>query len=145
MRVFFIMTYSKSNRMNIQTVKQIFVAAVLLQWACQAWPADTKVAVDGVRAAASKPAKAGTKQAPASAPAMPKARWVDINSAGRNELMTLPGVTDAVAEKIIAGRPFGSKSHLTTRGIVTRDVYEDLKKLVVAKQDAGSAAKLLNK
>jgi DNA uptake protein ComE-like DNA-binding protein len=139
------MTYSKINRMNIQIVKQIFVAAVLLQWACQAWPADTKVAVDGVRAAASKPAKAGTKQAAASAPAMPNGRLVDINSAGRNELMTLPGVTDAVAEKIIAGRPFGSKSHLTTRGIVARDVYEDIKKLVVAKQDAGSAAKLLNK
>jgi DNA uptake protein ComE-like DNA-binding protein len=139
------MTYSKINRMNIQIAKQIFVAAVLLQWACQAWPADNRVAVDGIRAAASKPAKAGTKQAPASAPTMSKARLVDINSAGRNELMTLPGVTDAVAERIIAGRPFGSKSQLTTRGIVARDVYEDLKKLVVAKQDAASAAKLLIK
>jgi DNA uptake protein ComE-like DNA-binding protein len=139
------MTYSKVNRMNLQTIQEIFVAAVLLPWACQAWPADNKVAVDGVRAAASKPAKAAAKKAPASAPAMPKARLVDINSAGRNELMTLPGVTDAVAERIIAGRPFGSKSHLTTRGIVARDVYEDLKKLVVAKQDAVSAAKLLKK
>ena len=72
-------------------------------------------------------------------------RPVDINSAGLNELKTLPGVTDVVAEKIVSGRPFGSKSQLTTRGILPRDVYENLKGLVVAKQDADTTEKLLKK
>ncbi len=74
-----------------------------------------------------------------------KVRLVDINSAGVNELKTLPGVTEAVAQTIVAGRPFGSKAQLTTRGILSREIYEDIKTLVIAKQTAETTAKLLKK
>lgn len=47
------------------------------------------------------------------ATAVAKIKLVDINSAGKKELKTLPGIGDTDADKIIAGRPYGSKAHLT--------------------------------
>ncbi len=70
-----------------------------------------------------------------------KVKLVDINSAGKTELKTLPGVGDAEADKIIAGRPYLSKANLTTRNIVSREVYESLKARVIARQKANSPAK----
>ena len=63
----------------------------------------------------------------------PKAKLVDINSAKKEELKTLPGIGDAQAEKIMAGRPYGSKAHLITRNIVEREIYNNINQLVVAK------------
>ena len=85
-------------------------------------------------------AKATEKSAKAGKPAA-KVNLVDINSASKAQLKKLPGINDAEADKIIAGRPYGSKAHLTTRGIVPRGVYENLKTLVIAKQKQDPAAK----
>ncbi|CAG4883523.1 DNA-binding protein [Georgfuchsia toluolica] len=71
-----------------------------------------------------------------------KVKLVDINSAEKKELMTLPGISDTEADKIIAGRPYLTKAHLTTRNIVSRAVYEKLKTLVIAKQNKATAAKV---
>lgn len=130
----------------MNSIKYIFVATALLLSVSFSMSAEQKASAPN---SASKPASsavAGAKQVKAKIAAQPlKIRLVDINNAGRNELMTLPGVTDAVADKIIAGRPFGSKAQLTTRGLVPRDVYENLKGLVIAKQNAATTAKLLKK
>lgn len=69
--------------------------------------------------AASRAVKgSGTKQLTSKAAAAGvKVRLVDINSTERNELITLPGVSNLEADKIIANRLFGSKVQLTTRGI----------------------------
>lgn len=69
-----------------------------------------------------------------------KIKLTDINGAAAEELKKLPGITDAEAKKIIAGRPYGSKAHLVTRNIIASDVYEGLKKLVIAKQPNKDAA-----
>lgn len=74
-----------------------------------------------------------------------KVQLVDINSASKAQLATLPGITSAYAAQIVASRPYGSKSHLTTRGILPRDVYERLKDKIVARQDPASLEKLLKK
>jgi DNA uptake protein ComE-like DNA-binding protein len=81
---------------------------------------------DGVRSE-----QAATKKSkPAAAPVV----LVDINSASREELKKLPGIGDAQADKIIAGRPYLSKAHLQTRNIVSPLVYQGLREQVVARQ-----------
>lgn len=72
-----------------------------------------------------------------------KAQLVDINSASKAQLATLPGITPAYAAQIVASRPYGSKSHLTTRGILPRDVYERLKDKIIARQDPALVDRLL--
>jgi competence protein ComEA len=76
--------------------------------------------------------------------APPRVEPVDINSASKDELKKLPGVGDAEADKIIAGRPYLTKAHLVTHNIIPAGLYQALRDLVVARQkDAkfGKAAK----
>ena len=68
-------------------------------------------------------------------------KLVDINGATRKQLKTLPGIGDAEAGKIIAGRPYGSKADLVTQNIISAGVYENLKKKVIAKQPYKDGAK----
>jgi len=70
-----------------------------------------------------------------------KIKLVDINSASKQELKTLPGISDAEADKIIAGRPYRTKAHLVTHNILPLGAYENLKKLVIAKQKETPPAK----
>ena len=87
---------------------------------------------------AKAPAKKG-KAAP------PKVEPVDINSATKEELKKLPGIGDAEADKIIAGRPYLSKAHLQTRNVVSPGVYQGLQQLVVARQKDAKFAKDVKK
>jgi len=59
---------------------------------------------------------------------------VDINSAGKDALKKLPGIGDAEAAKIIAGRPYLSKADLVTSNIIPQGVYLTLKDKIIAKQ-----------
>lgn len=120
--------------MKHSLIPSALIAAILLL--CASWslaaesklgaPAETK-AVSGTKTT-EKSAKA--RQAKPAA----KTKLVDINSAGKKELMTLPGIHEAEADKIIAGRPYYSKAELTTSGVLPRPVYENLKSQVIAKQ-----------
>ena len=69
-----------------------------------------------------------------------KIKLVDINGASAEELKKLPGISDADAAKIIAGRPYASKAHLVTRNIINSGTYESLKKQLIAKQPNKDAA-----
>jgi competence protein ComEA len=84
---------------------------------------------------------AGQTKAPAKtpppaekAPAKTKAPLIDLNSATKDQLMTLPGIDAATAQKIIDGRPFTSKAQLTSKKIISKDVYGKISPLVIAKQ-----------
>jgi competence protein ComEA len=74
-------------------------------------------------------------------PKSAKTELVDINSAKKEELKQLPGVSDADADKIIAGRPYATKAHLLTHKILPEGTYQDVKGLVIAKQPKQDAAK----
>jgi len=68
------------------------------------------------------------------AKAAAKVKLVDINRAGKAELKTLPGIGDAEADKIIAGRPYLSKANLVTHKILPEGVYLTLKARIIARQ-----------
>lgn len=74
-------------------------------------------------------------------PAKKKVKLVDINSAGKADLMKLPGITAASAASIIAHRPYGSKAHLVTKKALTSGDYQAISHLVIAKQPYADSAK----
>ena len=63
-----------------------------------------------------------------------KAELVDINSADEKTLMTLKGVGDVTAKKIIKSRPYGGKDDLVKKKVVTAKIYADIKDQIIAKQ-----------
>ncbi len=119
-------------------ISTALMAIVLLLGSGQSFAADTKAAAPAQaasKATGSKGVVSGNKKATSSV------KLVDINSAKSDQLKTLPGISDAEAAKIIAGRPYSSKADLAVRNIIDTGVYEGLKKLIIAKQPNKSAAK----
>jgi DNA uptake protein ComE-like DNA-binding protein len=62
---------------------------------------------------------------------------LDINTATAAQLKALPGMGDAYATRIIAGRPYTAKNQLTMRGILPAAAYEQIKALIVAHRPKG--------
>jgi len=57
---------------------------------------------------------------------------VDINTATKEQLTALPGISDADAQKIIDGRPYRTKNDLAKRKIIPQADYDKIGGMVVA-------------
>ena len=70
-------------------------------------------AAPAAKSMSSKPATAHKTMAPK----------IDINSASKEDLEKVPGVDEAIADKIVAARPFKARSELVSKGILTKAQY----------------------
>jgi competence protein ComEA len=77
---------------------------------------DTKAVVDGVKEG------------------MHTDKAIDINKASREDLMSLPGLSDREADRIIADRPFANADDLVRRRIVSQSEYDKIRDRVIAGQ-----------
>jgi DNA uptake protein ComE-like DNA-binding protein len=96
--------------------------------ACSALAAAAPQAGGAASAPAAQARTAGKKVPPAT----PR-RLIDINSASRKELRMLPGIGDAQADRIVAGRPYRTKTDLATGKVIPTGTYLSIKRMIVAK------------
>lgn len=78
------------------------------------------------------PAQTGSKKPAASSTA--QTGLVDINTATVQQLAALPGIGSTYAAKIVAGRPYKSKTELTRRKIIPSATYEKIRDKIIATQ-----------
>ena len=88
---------------------------------------------------ASKPTTASAAGKPAQPPArfvprpkVPLKDQMDVNHASRAALMKLPGITGALADKVIAGRPYLAKTRLVTQGVLPNELFQQIRDHVYA-------------
>ena len=65
---------------------------------------------------------------------------LDLNSATKDELAALPGMTADDAQKVIDNRPYKMKSDLVKKNVVSADEYAKIKDSVVAKKSTATDA-----
>jgi competence protein ComEA len=75
---------------------------------------DTKAVVDGVKEG------------------MHSDQAIDINKASREDLLSLPGVTEREADRMIAERPFENAGDLVKRRVVSQSEYDKIRDRVIA-------------
>jgi hypothetical protein len=63
---------------------------------------------------------------------------VELNTASRRELASLPGLTDRDAKRIVDNRPYPNKRALLSRGVIGEDKFDEIEEYVyVAKRYKG--------
>ena len=124
--------------MQHSIIKTATIALALLLAAGYGYATEKKSEAPGATAASAGASDKGAKDKKAGAAAKKKAaapaKLVDINNANKAALMKLPGISEAIAEKIVAGRPYNTKAHLVTHKIISLEEYGKLRNLIIAKQ-----------
>lgn len=59
---------------------------------------------------------------------------LDLNSASKDQLVSLPGVTESEADRIMAARPYDDPGQLVTRRVISKTEYDKISDRVVAKR-----------
>ena len=61
-------------------------------------------------------------------------KQLDLNTATKDQLLSLPGVSAAEADRVIAGRPYSEPGDLVTRRIMPKTEYDKIADRVTAKK-----------
>jgi DNA uptake protein ComE-like DNA-binding protein len=59
---------------------------------------------------------------------------LDINGASKDQLMSLPGMSPAQADRVIAGRPYDAPTDLKSRHIIPDSEYDRIADKITAKK-----------
>lgn len=98
----------------------------------------TVAALLGTASSASPSLAQGARPAAPAAPAT--AGQIDINSASRDDLMSLDGIGEVRADAIIRARPFKTKTDLVERRLIPEAVYEKIADKVMARPPPAAPA-----
>jgi competence protein ComEA len=85
-------------------------------------------------------AQGAGRPAPAAPASSPASSLIDLNSASRDDLMTLDGIGEVRADAIIRARPFRAKTELVERRLVPEALYEKISDKVMARPVPGQPA-----
>jgi competence protein ComEA len=80
-------------------------------------------------------APSGLAQSRAAAPA---STLIDLNSASRDDLMSLDGIGEVRADAIIRARPFKAKTELVERRLIPEALYDKIADKVIARPVPGT-------
>jgi DNA uptake protein ComE-like DNA-binding protein len=69
----------------------------------------------------------------------PASSLIDLNSASRDDLMTLDGIGEVRADAIIRARPFKAKTELVERRLVPESLYDKIADKVIARPPPAAA------
>ena len=59
---------------------------------------------------------------------------LDINTASRDKLASLPGLDDTIADRIIARRPYSDTQELVSRHVVSKNDYDRIRDQIEVKK-----------
>jgi DNA uptake protein ComE-like DNA-binding protein len=122
----------------------VLVSAPLSAFAAGTTPAPAVQKQQMNPAATTNAKSAGSSKA---SHASAKAHWsrMDLNTVSKEDLMKIPTMTDATADKIIAGRPYKKVSELESKQIVTKAEFAKLRSHVSVKPEPKAESKMESK